>query len=182
MSRLSPIDLERTARSAKTLLEAIEDEMGMVPGLLRVMAHSPAALDGYLAIQGRLDSGKLDRRLRYQIAVAVSQAQNSRYCVAAYTALGRAAGLSEQALSDARVAASPNRRLDTALKFSRSLRQCTEQSAQRHLTRLQKAGFSDGEIVEIVAHVMVVSIVNSIYHLSDIALDFPPVDWDEAEP
>ncbi|HSS63653.1 MAG TPA: carboxymuconolactone decarboxylase family protein [Gammaproteobacteria bacterium] len=148
----------------------------MVPALLRVMAHSPAVLDGYLAIQESLEAGSLHKRLRYQIALAVSQAAGSEYCVAAYTALGKSAGLSDEALRDARVASSPDRRTDTALKFARVLKKQSAREASDHLFRLRQAGFKESEIVEIVAHVMVVSLANALYHLSDVAVDFPSIE------
>ena len=181
MSRLSAIDPTSSTEAAQALLERIWEETGMVPALLRVMAHSPAVLDGYLTIQARLDGGALDKRLRYQIALAVSQANDSEYCLAAFSALGKAAGLSEEALRDARAASSPERRTDTALKFARALASGPSRSVSRHLPRMRDGGFDDTAIVEIVAQVMVVSLANALYHISDVAVDFPPVDLQEAE-
>ena len=165
--------------AAKALLERIWEETGMVPALLRVMAHSPIVLDGYLSIQQRLDAGTLDTRMRYQIALAVSQANGSEYCVAAFSALGKAAGLSDEALRDARGANSPDRRTDAALKFARALEARPDGTTRRHLSTLRQAGFADNEIVEMVAHVMVVGLANALYHISDVAVDFPPVDLNE---
>ena len=176
MSRIQPVNSETASNDQQALFEDIFEEIGMVPALMRVMAHSPAVLDGYLAIQKRLDNGLLPKRLRYQIALAVSQAAGSDYCVAAYTALGRTVGLSEEALRDARVASSPDRRTDTALKFARVLGIGSGPAASSHLSRLRNAGFDDSDIVEIVAHAMTISLANILYHLSDVAVDFPSVD------
>ncbi|NIR91698.1 MAG: carboxymuconolactone decarboxylase family protein [Gammaproteobacteria bacterium] len=182
MSRVSAIDPGSASGAAKALLERIWEETGMVPALLRAMAHSPAVLDGYLAIQERLDGGALDTRLRYHIALSVSQANGSEYCVAAYSALGKAAGLSEEAVRDARRASSPDRRTDTVLKFARALQSGAGQAISRHLPRLRDVGLGDTEIVEVVAHVMIVSLANALYHVSDVAVDFPPVDLKELDP
>lgn len=151
----------------------------MVPALLRVVANSPAVLEGFLAMQKALEHGVLDKRLRYQIALAVSQANRSAYCVAAYTALGRTVGLSDEALSDARQASSPDRRTDAALKFARALEARPARALGAYLDRLRAAGFGDAEVAEIVAHVVVVGLSNYFYHLSDVAVDFPPVDLAE---
>jgi len=151
----------------------------MVPALLRVVANSPAVLEGFLAMQKAMDSGVLDKRLRYQIALTVSQANRSAYCVAAYTALGKTVGLSDEALRDARAASSPDRRTDAALKFARALEQRPARALDPCLDRLRAAGFDDAEAAEIVAHVVLVSLSNYFYHLSDIAVDFPPVDLAE---
>lgn len=153
----------------------------MVPALLRVMANSPTVLAGFIGIQQSLDAGVLDKRLRYQIALAVSQANGSAYCVAAYTALGKTAGLSEESLRDARQGASPNRRTDAALKFARALETRPGPISDSYLARLRAVGFDDAEIAEIIAHVMVASLSNYFYHVSDIAIDFPPIDLAETQ-
>lgn len=181
MSRLTAINPESATDATKARLEQYLEETGMVPALLRVMAHSPAVLEGFLALQECLDAGVLDKRLRYRIALAVSQANRSNYCVAAYSALGRAAGLSDEAIRDARRASSPDRRTDAALKFARALEQRPGPTLDRHLARLRSVGFSDAEIAEITARAIIVSLSNYFYHISDIAVDFPPVDLAETE-
>lgn len=182
MSRLSPVQLQSATESQRVLFERIFEETGMVPALLRVMAHSPFVLDGYLAIQERLDAGLLHKRLRYQIALAVSQAAGSKYCIAAYTALGKTAGLSEEAVRDARAASSPDRRTDIVLKFALALASRSGQAPGDHLSRLRQAGFVDSDILEIVAQVMVISLANALYHLSDLEVDFPSVELEQSEP
>lgn len=67
------------------------------------MAHSPAALETYVAIQGALqDKGVLDARLREVVALAIADVDECSYCQAAHTAGGKAAGLSEQETIDIR--------------------------------------------------------------------------------
>ncbi len=173
MSRLTALELESTTGTARALLEHIWEETGMMPTLLRVIANSPAVLEGFLAMQECLDAGVLDKRLRYQIALAVSQANGSEYCVAAFSALGKAEGLSEEALRDARQANSPNRRTDAALKFAQALEGRPGQGLDRYLTRLHTVGFNYTEIAEIVAHAVLVSLSNYFYHVSRIEMDFP---------
>ena len=180
-TRLPVLDPASATDEQRAPLERVLEQTGIVPALLRVMAHSPAMLEGYLSMQERLEGGALDKRLRYQIALAVSQANGSEYCVAAYTALGRAVGLSEEAMRDARAASSPDRRTDVSLKLARALASRCDVSARDHLPRVVDAGLGPAEIVELVAHVMIVSLVNALYHLSAVAVDFPPVDIDEID-
>jgi AhpD family alkylhydroperoxidase len=63
--------------------------------MVRVLANSPAMLRGYLGLAGALDSGSLGAELREQIALAVAEANGCDYCLAAHTALGRGAGLTD---------------------------------------------------------------------------------------
>ena len=41
-----------------------EKQLGIVPNLMRLVGHSPAALEGYLSLGGALGKGVLDARLR----------------------------------------------------------------------------------------------------------------------
>lgn len=173
---LLPIDPASANAQVKALFDRMREDKGMVPALQRVLAHSPTVLKGYLAFQQQLDDGGLDRRLRYQIALAISQANESEYCVAAYSALGRAVGLSDQALRDARLASSPDRRTDTVLKFARALEDDVAGAAHRQLSRMREVGFNDSDIVEVLAQVSVVAMLNCLYHLSTVAVEFPFVD------
>ena len=180
-SRLSAIDPSIADGDARALLDRMLEKTGITPALLRVMARSPAVLDSYLAMQERLDEGRLDKRLRYQIALAVSQTNGSAYCVAAFSALGKTAGLSDEAMRDARAANSPDRRTDAALKFAEGVASKAE-IAGALLSRLRAAGFREPEIVEIVAQATIVGLANAIYHISDIPVDFPPVDLELTGP
>ena len=179
MSRLTALDFEFTNDTVETLLERIREETGMVPAIYRVIANSTAALAGFLAMKNCLDAGMLDKRLRSQIALAVSQANASEYCVAAYTALGKAEGLSEEALRDARQANTPNRRTDAALKFSKALGERPVQPLDELLLRLRNVGFTEAEIAEIIAHTALVNLTNYFFHASAVTLDFTPIDLSE---
>lgn len=179
MSRLPMVDFECMSDKARALLEQIREETGMVPAIFRVIANSPAALEGFHAMQDCLDAGRLDRRLRLQIALAVSQANGSEYCVAAYTALGKIEGLSDEALRDARRANSPNRRTDATLKFSKALGERPVQPLDDHLCRLRALGYDQAEVAEIIAHAALVNLANCFFHASAVTLDFPPIDLSE---
>ena len=95
MNRIDPLDPESATGDARTLLEAVEKKLGMVPNLTRGLAHSPAALDGYLSLMGALAKGALTPRQREQIALAVAEANQCDYCLSAHSAIGGRLGLDE---------------------------------------------------------------------------------------
>ncbi len=176
MSRLSTLDFESTNDTVKALLEHVREDIGMVPAIFRVIANSTAALEGFLAMQSCLNAGVLDKRLRLQIALAVSQANGSEYCVAAHSALGKAEGLSEEALRDARQGNSPNRRTEAALRFSKALGERPVQPLDEFLSHLRNVGFTEVEIAEIIAYAALVNVTNYFCHASVVTLDFPSID------
>jgi hypothetical protein len=57
MNRIDALDPESATGEARNLLEAVEKKLGMVPNLTRGLAHSPAALEGYLSLMGALAKG-----------------------------------------------------------------------------------------------------------------------------
>ena len=65
MSRLTtPASIDAAPASARPLLEAVNKQIGSVPNLFRLVANSPAALEGYLGMSGALAKGSLPAATR----------------------------------------------------------------------------------------------------------------------
>ena len=74
MSRIpTPATIADAPESARPLLEAVKTQLGSVPNLFRIVANSPAALEGYLGLNGALGKGKLAHATRERIALAVAE-------------------------------------------------------------------------------------------------------------
>lgn len=73
--------------AAKPLLEAANRQLGFVPNLFGVMAEAPAALEGYLALNGQYEKSGLSGVEREVIALAVSRVNECEYCLAAHGTL-----------------------------------------------------------------------------------------------
>ena len=59
MSRLTtPANIDAAPASARPLLDAVNQQIGSVPNLFRLVANSPAALEGYLGMSGRAGQGQ----------------------------------------------------------------------------------------------------------------------------
>src|SRR5437764_14216937 len=86
MQTIQPIQTENSSVEAKRLLEAAGDEYGLIPNMMKAMAQSPAALEGYLRFSGALAGGSLDPKLREQIALTVAQVNGCMYSLASHTA------------------------------------------------------------------------------------------------
>ena len=93
----------RAPETAQPLLEGVNKMLGSVPNLFRLTANSPAALEGYLGLNGALSKGVLDPQTRERIALAVAQFNGCDYCLSAHTYLGK--NLAK--LDDAEIAAKP---------------------------------------------------------------------------
>src|SRR5580692_10811327 len=104
MSRIQQIDPATATGKAKQLLDAVQSHLGIVPNLMRVLANSPAALEGYLNFSGALAGGVLEAKVRENMAISGAHGNACVYCLSAHTLLGGTAGLNEKNLADARLA------------------------------------------------------------------------------
>ena len=73
MTRLAAIQTEKATGKAKQLLEAVQAKLKITPNMTRVMANSPAVLEGYLQFSGALAGGSLPAKLREAIALEVGE-------------------------------------------------------------------------------------------------------------
>jgi uncharacterized peroxidase-related enzyme len=175
MSRIKPVD-EHTADPATVeLLNSVRKSMGTVPNLIATMANSPAVARAYLgfaqALAGCADC--LPLRLREQIALVVGEANACGYCVAAHTARGRRAGLTEQETKEARRASSHDGKEQAALVFARKVVQDRGVVADDDVEQLRRAGYTDGQVGEIVANVALNIFTNYFNHVAGTEPDFP---------
>ena len=173
--RLKAIQPHQAQTGARALLEGIEAELGMVPNLFRTMANAPAVLEAYMALSQALSGGILCEALREQIALTVSEANGSDYCVAAQAAIARAVGLTDEAIADSRRASCPDSRTAAALQFARAVVQKRGRVSDAELRAVRRVGYGDGEIAEIVANVMRATFSNYFNHVAEPEVDFPEV-------
>src|SRR5690606_36913358 len=90
MSRIAiPADIGSAPAAAQPLLQAVNQQLGSVPTLFRLVATSPAALEGYLGMSGALGKGSVPAPTRERIALAVAEINGCSYCLSAHTYLGK---------------------------------------------------------------------------------------------
>jgi len=121
--------------------------------LLRLLASSDAALEGYLGLRDALGHGRLDVRLRLLIAILVAEANGCTYALSAHVAAARRATITEDAIVDARHGRAADARTDAALRFVDALVHAHGAVNDGELEKLRSAGFDDGAIVELVSNV-----------------------------
>lgn len=72
MSRLSIPARDDVSEASKPILDAVRQQLGVVPNMFRLIAQSPAALQGFAANNGAL-AKTLNVKTRQRIALAVAQ-------------------------------------------------------------------------------------------------------------
>lgn len=175
MARLPIVDPASAAGKQGELLGAVKSKLGLVPNMTKVMANSPAALEGYLNFSGALGSGSLPAKVREQIAILVAEGNSCTYCLSAHTAIGKMVGLPESELAAAREGSSSDAKTLAALRFAHAVLSTTGEVSDDDLRAVRDAGWSDAQITEIVANIALNVYTNLINKTFNVEVDFPVV-------
>jgi uncharacterized peroxidase-related enzyme len=177
MSRIpTPVTIEAAPAASQPLLQAVKKQLGMVPNLFRLVANSPAALEGYLNLSGALGKGQLPAATRERIALAVAEINGCDYCLSAHTYLGKhVAKLDDTEIAANRSGASNDIKADAAVRFAAKVATLRGHVADEDLAAIKAAGYSDAQIVEIVQHVALNTWTNYINTVGQTEIDFPAV-------
>lgn len=175
MTRIQPLNPETVTGPAKQLLEAVKGKLGVVPNMMRTMAHAPAVLEAYLNFSAALAKGSLDLKTREAIALAVGQANKCQYCVSAHTILGKKAGLNDAEVTAARTGESTNPKLAAILRLAMAINNKQANISDADLSAARQAGVTDAEIAEVVGVVSLNVFTNYFNHVADPQIDFPVV-------
>jgi uncharacterized peroxidase-related enzyme len=175
MSRLAILQTETAPGKSKQLLEAVQAKLKITPNMTRVMANSPAVLEAYLAFSGALATGTLGAKLGELIALEVGEQNSCQYCVSAHSAIGKMVGLADSEIAAARDARSESAKNAAALQFARAIVVKKGLATDADVQTVRNAGFSDGEIAEIIAHVALNVFTNYFNNTAGVDVDFPKV-------
>jgi uncharacterized peroxidase-related enzyme len=177
MSRIQlPASIDAAPAASRPLLEGVRKMLGSVPNLFRITATSPAALEGYLGLNGALAKGTLSPQTRERIALAVAEINGCDYCLSAHTYLAKTlAKLDEAEIAANRAGGSSDAKADAAVRFAAKLVRDRGQVSDADVSAVRVAGYSDAEIVEIVAHVALNTLTNYLNEAFDTPIDFPVV-------
>lgn len=165
---------------AKELLDGVKQAMGATPNIFTTFANSAAALEAYLGINNALANGVLDPKLREQLAVTVAGFNGCNYCASAHVFLGGKAGIERDELIANSKGKSGDAKTQTAIDFARALLEKRGKISNEDLSAVRAAGFSDEEIIEILAHVAMNTFTNYFNETALTAIDFPPFDVNAA--
>lgn len=173
MPRINPVQIESTSPKTAEILATVKRKLGSVPNLLSTMAHSTATISAYLGFSQALTGGQLKSQLREQIALTVGQANECDYCLAAHSLLGLKSGLTDAEVIHARLGKSEEHQANAALVFARRIVDQHGKVTDADVDLVRAAGFSDGEVTEIVANVALNLFTNYFNHVAGTAIDFP---------
>ncbi|WP_353718282.1 peroxidase-related enzyme [Dyadobacter sp. 676] len=175
MPRIETPTPENVPADSKPTLDMFTKNIGFTPNMMATFATSPIAFNAWAVLFGSL-SKALDVKTRDSIGLAVSEVNGCNYCltVHSYTAQ-HMAKLPADEIILARKGHSSDPMRDAAVQFARKVIQTRGHVSDADFAAVRGAGYTDANIIEIVALVAMYSLTNLINNVSDPKKDFPPV-------
>jgi len=161
--------------NAQAQLDNVEKALGKKFNIFTTLANSSAALSYYLSGAEALSKSSLSAALREQLALTVAGANACDYCASAHTTLGKKQKISADELTHNLSGKSSDSKTQAALAFAKKIVDTRGKIADSDLEAVRKAGYSEAEIVEIIAVVGINTFTNYFNHIAGTEVDFEKV-------
>jgi uncharacterized peroxidase-related enzyme len=176
MTSFAPVDPDTATGKAAELLAQVQKSLGLIPTMTKVMADSPALLEGYLALSGAVAGGKLPPGVRERLAIATAQLNGCEYCLSAHTFIGaNVAKVDTDELDNARRGKSNDPHVAALLKLSNDIAENAGDVDDADVEAAREAGVTEEEIGEIVANLALNILTNYFNVLAHVENDWPAV-------
>jgi len=174
MNRIDfPATADEAPAMAQGVLAGLQKTLGFVPNLHRLMSISPHVLAGWFGLMSNLGR-TLDVKTRDSIALATSQATGCDYCIAAHAYIASTfANMSAEEIALNRAGHSENPQRAAAATFAQRVIETRGQVTDEDIANVRAAGYSDANIVEIVASTVQYLMTNFLNNVAKTVVDFP---------
>ncbi len=182
MSRIpTPTTINAAPEASREMLQAVKKQLGVAPNLFRLVATSPAALEGYLGLSAALAKATISPATGERIALAVAEINGCDYCLSAHTYLGKhVAKLDDAEMTANRSGASNDVKADAAVRFAAKVVHARGRVSDSDVQAVKAAGYTDAELLEIILHVTLNTWTNYVNIVAQTEIDFPVVEAREA--
>src|SRR5690606_38149294 len=145
---------------SKATLDAFTRNLGFTPNMMAAFAQSPIAFNAWATLLGSL-SKALDVKTRDSIGLAVSEVNGCDFCLAvhSYTAQHMARLPADEVVLARKGHANDPKR-DAAIQFARRVIETRGKVGDTDLAAVRDAGYTDANIMEIVALVAMYFLTN----------------------
>ena len=175
MARTAALKPEQVPTDSKQLLDTFTRYFGFTPNMLATFAQSPIAFNSWAVLLGAL-SKALDVKTRDSIGLAVSEVNGCNYCLGVHSFTAEhMARMPAAEITLARKGHASDPKRDAAVQFARKVIETRGNIADADLDAVRDAGYTDANVMEIVALVAMYSLTNFFNNVFDPEKDFPAV-------
>ncbi|MCA0038167.1 peroxidase-related enzyme [Mesorhizobium sp. B292B1B] len=173
MARTVALKQEQVPAASKQTLDAFTRNIGFTPNMMAAFAQSPIAFNSWATLLGAL-SKALDVKTRDSIGLAVSEVNGCNYCLTVHSFTAEhMAKLPADDIILARKGRAKDPKRDAAVQFARQVIETRGHVNDADLKAVRDAGYTDANVIEIVALVAMYSLTNFFNNVFDHDNDFP---------
>ncbi|HVJ50830.1 MAG TPA: peroxidase-related enzyme [Aliidongia sp.] len=177
MSRIAVPTIEEAPAKAQPILQNYVKVLGVVPNFFALISQSPDALKAIADMHATLGKS-LGHKTRERIHVMTAEVNGCSYCLTAHTYLAsKLNGLEADDLELNREGHSTDPQADAALQFAYKVAKNRGHIEDADIEAVRAAGFTDAQIIDIVAETAFSFITNLFNNTFKTDLDpsFPPM-------
>lgn len=175
MNNINLLEKEQLSKEIQETLNEITKGARVI-NIFKVMSNSLATLKTFLGITSALKTSTIPADISERIALRLAVLNGCNYCLAAHS-YSASKILSHEEILNARAGKSCGEKANVALIFAESVMKNAGKVSDEELEKVKKAGFTNGEILEIVTIVTLNFFTNAVNNISHTKVDFPkPVE------
>ncbi len=175
MTRTTVLKPEQVPAESKSTLDAFTKNIGFTPNMMAAFAQSPIAFNAWATLLGSL-SKTLDVKTRDSIGLAVSEVNGCDYCLGVHSFTAEhMAKMPADDIILARKGHAGDPKRDVAVQFARQVIESRGKVSDADVQAVRGAGYTEANVIEIVALVAMYSLTNFFNNVFDPEKDFPAV-------
>lgn len=162
---------DQVSATSQAQFDNLQKAIGFVPNLYATFGLSEHGMARYVAFQGAKTS--LNNKEKEVVNLIVSEINGCRYCLSAHTMMGKMNGFSDTDILDLRTGHSADPKLDALVKLAADITNDKGRVKSATLDAFYAAGYTDGNLVDVVLQVSDKIASNYLHNLTEIPIDFP---------
>ncbi|MDX2188754.1 MAG: carboxymuconolactone decarboxylase family protein [Bacteroidota bacterium] len=179
MKTLNVPTREQVSPNNQAIFDNLNKNLGFVPNLYAVFAHSTNGLERYLAYQGAKTS--FSNKEKEAINLIVSQVNGCIYCQSAHTIIGKMNGFNDEQLIDIRLGKSSDNKINALIGLAAEITKNRGRANQQAVDAFFANGYTEENLVDLVIQVSDKTAMNYLHNLIKVPVDFPLAPSLEAE-
>jgi uncharacterized peroxidase-related enzyme len=174
MPRTAALKPEQVPVDSKPTLDAFSKNIGFTPNMMATFAQSPIAFNAWATFRSSLNKA-LDMKTREAISLIVSEVNGCNYCLAVHSYAANMAKMPAEEIILARKGRATDPKRDAAVQFAHKVIEARGQVSDADVKAVRDAGYTDANVMEIIALVALYSLTNFFNNVFDPEKDFPAV-------
>lgn len=175
---------DTSAQEASQILTATNEQLGLIPNVMAVIAESTTALTVFTQLNAAFSDSRFTATEREVIQIAASVENDGDYCVAGHSSFASKQDVPSHIVAALR-ALNPvdDPRLEALAQFTRDLIQSRGKVSQTELVHFFDAGFTQAQMIEVIVGICVKVFSNYVSSATSIPLDaaFMPFAWNSED-